>query len=176
MNLFIAGMKHCGKSTASANIASLVNCTREDSDDLILEALNISSIRSFYREKGKEAFMQAEYEAVRDFTDRNDNYVLSLGGGAADNEPLMQLVKSRGRLIYLYRDEKLIFDRIMRKGLPAFLDRDDPREAFHQIFVRRDAVYRKYADLIILLGDYADKEETSRFILKKVREAFDEWK
>ena len=35
---------------------------------------------------------------------------------------------------------------------------------------------KEYADLIIPLGDYADKEETSRFILKKVREAFDEWK
>ena len=98
--------------------------------------------------------------------------MLSLGGGVCDNTPLMSLMKSSGKIIYLTRDEGLIFDKIMQKGLPPFLDTPDPRKTFHELFLRRDAIYRSYMDLEIALGPYSSKDETERRVISILEETY----
>ncbi len=172
MNLFFTGMKHSGKTTFARGTAGRFGLQWADADDLILERIAPLSVREFYRERGKDAFMAEEREAVREFVQSHENYVLSLGGGAADNTDVMELIKSHGKVIYLTRDEDLILERIIKKGLPPFISPDDPKGSFHPIFMRRDAAYRRYMDLEIPLGPYGSKEETLEMIVTRLEEKY----
>ena len=172
MNLFFTGMKHSGKTTFAKRVAQERNKTWADSDDLILNLISPLSVREYYKRFGKEAFLLQERKAVNEFINSHDDFVLSLGGGICDNTPVMELMKEHGKLIYLSRPEELLFEKIKQKGLPPFLDTDNPRATFHELFLRRDKIYRYYLDLEIELGPYSDKDQTLNFILNKLEEKY----
>lgn len=172
MNFFFTGMKHSGKTTFAKRVAAAKGLIWADSDDLVLENIKPLTVREYYKKYGKEAFILEERKAVEAFIEKNNGFVLSLGGGVCDNTPLMSLMKSSGKIIYLTRDEGLIFDKIMQKGLPPFLDTPDPRKTFHELFLRRDAIYRSYMDLEIALGPYSSKDETERRVISILEETY----
>ena len=159
LRLFITGLKHCGKSTAAPIIAESIGCVAADGDDLMLALIDTPTVREYYRRHGKDAFMKAELEAVRGFAASHPSFVISLGGGAADNGALM--------------DFNVLIERILAKGMPAFLDPDDPRGSWHAIYERRDAIYSQMADIIVPLGEYGDKAATAAFILSSIMENCD---
>ena len=174
MKLIFTGLKHSGKTTFARLTAEHFNTEWKDSDDLILERIKPLTIREFYKSKGKLAFMDAESKCVLSYIEKNDNFVLSLGGGVADNSFLMDKLNESGFIIYLVREEKVLLKKILEKGgIPPFLDQNDVESSFHTLYLRRDAVYRKYADLIIDLGPYGDKNETLIRILNAIEEAED---
>ena len=169
MRLFITGVKHSGKSTWARIIAARLGVERADSDELML-ARGIKSVREFYKSEGPEAFMKAELDAVSSYISSHDDFVLSLGGGAADNKALMDLIASSGTLVYLQRDEDLLLKRMLTHGIPAFLDADDVEASFHRLFVRRDGIYREYADVIIDLGPYRPVESQEDEVMRRIQE------
>ena len=171
VRLFFTGIKHSGKTTQAKLVSSLLGMDCHDSDDLILKEIG-GSVRDFYRTHGKAAFMDAEYRAVEAFIKSgNESFILSLGGGAADNTPLMNMMRENGEIIYLRREEKAMFPVIRRHGLPAFLDAADPEGSFHELYSRRDRIYSEYASLTIDLGPYGDRDETAAKVLTALREA-----
>lgn len=169
--LFFVGIKHSGKTTQARLVSKLTGIMFRDADDLVLETLSRESVRDAYRREGKEAFMKRELEAVSSFISGNGSFILSLGGGAADNTPLMDLMKRSGRIVYLMRKEEEMLPVILRHGIPAFLDKDDLEGSFHHVYERRDRIYREYADLVIDLGSYGDKEDTAKRTAALLREA-----
>ena len=95
---------------------------------------------------------------------------LSLGGGAADNMALMDLLKESGSIIYLRRDEKDMLPVILKHGIPAFLDPDDLEGSFSRIYRERDGVYRRYADLVIDLGSYGEREAAADRVIEALED------
>ena len=170
---FFVGIKHSGKTTQARLAASMLGMDYADADDLVLQGLSGETIREAYRREGKEAFARRELEAVSGFIDEHDSFILSLGGGASDNKALMELMKKSGRIIYLVRREEEMLPVILRHGIPPFLDEKDLEGSFHALYQRRDAIYRSYADTIIDLGSYRDKEETVRNTVAALREEYD---
>ena len=113
--LFFVGIKHSGKTTQARLVSKLTGLAFKDADDLVLETLSGESIRDVYRREGKEAFMERELSSVATFIDANSSFILSLGGGAADNTRLMDLMKSM-----IFRTNKTKFfsnTRILRDSL-----------------------------------------------------------
>lgn len=168
--LYFTGIKHSGKTTQARLAASLLSIPYADSDDLVLSLTGAESVREYFKEHGKDKFMEAEREALSAFLNNNDSFILSLGGGAADNAPLMQLMKKTGKIIYLKRNENEMLPVILKHGMPAFLDPEDVEGSFHKVYARRDAVYSEAADLVVDLGPYRDKEETARMLVEKLKE------
>ena len=91
VNLFFVGIKHSGKTTFASRIASRLLVEYSDSDDLILNTLGGESVRDYYKREGKEAFMKKEVDGVSSYisSHRHSPFVLSLGGGASDNPPIL---------------------------------------------------------------------------------------
>lgn len=165
------GLKHSGKTTFAKLYACHASLAFEDADYLIQKRIKPLTVREYYKAKGKESFMELELDAVDDFLLSYDRpFVLSLGGGASDNTPLMERVRRSGKLIYLYRKEEDLLPVILKDGIPPFLDGSDVEGSFHKLYGRRDAIYRRYADRIIDLGPYIDLEENFRLLLRHLKE------
>ncbi len=167
--IIFSGIKHSGKTIFALRVSKALEVPFFDLDDLILKRTGYESIRKFYIDKGKEEFQKEELSSYLGLPD--SQYVLSLGGGASDNTPLMEEIKRSGNvLIYLRREESLILPVILKDGIPPFLDKNDPVSSFHALYTKRDRIYSSYADKIIDLGEYGDKEEKTHFILNSIKE------
>lgn len=162
-NYFFCGIKHSGKTTHAKIFAKNHNLSIFDGDDLILKSLDGQSIRSFYREFGKDAFMKEEFNSIASFISENkNNRVLSLGGGICDNEKAMDLLKANGLLIFIRVDESTLYNRIIRDGIPPFLE-GNPKEKFHILFNERETKYLSFCDIVIEVKD-APIDETADII------------
>ena len=165
------GLKHSGKTTFAKLYAERCSILFEDADHLIQRRIRPLSVREYYRQQGKERFMELEFDAVDDFLLANSRpFVLSLGGGASDNTALMEGIGKYGRLIYLHREESDMLPVILRDGIPPFLDENDVEGSFHRLYERRDAIYSRYADKVIKLGPYTDLNENFELLLDYLKE------
>lgn len=163
MILFLVGIKHSGKTSIGKKVASLLNFDFVDSDDLIINSLDENiTIREFYKTQGKEAFIQQEYTSLKHFLDNNEkNVVVATGGGICDNHKALSLMKESGKTLYLSLDKSSLFKRIIRKGVPPFLDDKDPKSSFDHLYLDRDLRYRQISDFVVPLADYRSVEENS---------------
>ncbi|NLK05319.1 MAG: hypothetical protein GX315_03055 [Spirochaetales bacterium] len=169
-HLFFCGIKHSGKSTLGHLFAQARGLVWADLDELVLQQVPYPSIRSFYRERGKDAFMQEEVKALTSFLRNTDRRaVVSLGGGAADNQNLIDLVKANGKLIYLVVPEEILFQRIMSGGIPPFLDAHDPKASFSTLYAKRHERYGNICDFMVELPNYPDLHDTARFLVETLQ-------
>jgi len=156
-----------------------------DSDAIMANDLpeGCADIRSFYRSVGPVAFKRAEAASMKRFLSSSNDAatalcdkfpftgirsIVSLGGGACDNEDLMAAVKGRGIVAYLTNDCSVLFNRIIAGGIPPFLDERDPEGSFAKLYAERDARYRSQCDFMIQLPDCERPEETCRFLMKSL--------
>jgi len=156
-NLYLAGLKHCGKTTLGKMLAARTARPFYDLDDLLLHEAQdkeYSSVRELYRSAGREKFQ--DYEAAAAKKARGAGIILSLGGGTIENYAALQELKPKGSFIYFTVDEEVLFNRIQRGGLPPFLIGDlPPQELFHALYRRRHELYVLHSDLVIELPDQA---------------------
>lgn len=175
-NLIFTGIKHSGKTTQARLVSTFLSLPIYDTDDLILENIEEKSVRDYYKKYGKDAFMAEEVKVYEELLEKEKRtFVLSLGGGASDNTALMDSVKKDGFIIYIRRPEDVLLKKILRGGIPPFLDENDIEGSFHSLYYRRDSVYSSYADMTISLGEYSDKRETALKIIDRLREEGYEW-
>ena len=157
--VFIMGIKHSGKSTLGAMLARHVGGTFIDLDDVILQRFSRSrhglftSVREVYRTLGPQGFAEIEAEAAGEVssypTPREEMQVVALGGGTIENQRAMTHLDASGVFLYLVQQEQILYRRIIAGGIPPFLDCADPAASFHELFLRRDALYRQRADCIV---------------------------
>ncbi len=177
--LFLGGIKHSGKSTLGSLLAEASGLPFYDSDDLTVSAarrrnLEVSTARELYRMAGPEGFKYYEAEALLEVADSGPGpgrMIVALGGGAIDNPAALEVIDRNGYLIYLHVDADTLYERIMRRGKPAFLTSDRPYEEFLALSRRRDAAYRAKAHLVIELtglGVLEAFEKTHREIRRQI--------
>ncbi len=173
--IFLVGIKHSGKSALGRFASQTIdNATFYDSDDLILERLPspYTTLRQYYREEGQGAFMNLEYQAVKELIDelKGGLSIIALGGGACDNVPLISLMQSVGQIIYLHVEAEPLYKRVIKGGIPPFLNQDDPETSFHTLYRQREAQYRKLSDYVLQLSDCRSVEENGQIVAKKLLE------
>ena len=154
-SIVIAGLKHCGKSSAGRILASSFSVPFFDTDDLLEEIYSLKnsqrlSARDIYR-KGKDVFQAYELRAAEKAVEEGSgqNIICSAGGGLSDNKPALKKFSDYFIFIYIYETPEILFERIIKNGVPAFLSPDKPFEDFKRIYVTRDAIYDKISDIKI---------------------------
>lgn len=170
---YLVGIKHSGKSSVGRAAAKLLGIRFVDTDDLVKHMLpdGIDSIRQLYRESGKERFMALELLSVSTYISSlvDSRYLIATGGGVCDNDELLLLMRRTGKIIYLSVEEQVLYRRIVARGLPPFLDTDDPRTTFSLLFCERDARYRQISDYVLSLSDYRSVPENARILAECLR-------
>ncbi len=149
----LAGVKHTGKTTKGRLLCDARGGSFRDLDDLITEKLPRGyTVRQWYREKGQKAFREMEVSALQDYLAREDSIFscLALGGATLENEEARSLLEKASVILCgIEDDEDVLYERILRKGLPPFLETDNPRETFHEMYEIRSATIRRYCNIII---------------------------
>jgi shikimate kinase len=92
-----------------------------------------------------------------------------MGGRAALNPALADVLRGLGRIVYLRVDEPELWRRVSKTGRPAFLTSDDPRAEFMELCRQRRPAYERLADVTVDL-DAADVDES----LRRLRQAIEE--
>lgn len=134
-------------------LASLLGLYFADLDDLILrDASDFPTVRDLYRKLGKEGFQNQETESLKHFLEVNagKSFVLSLGGGTIENNEAIKLLEENSvQTVFLDAAEEDLYQRIVKGGLPPFLEGDDPEEKFRKMYEKRSKLYKSWTSFII---------------------------
>ena len=171
-HIALAGVKHTGKSTKGRLLAEAHQGVFHDLDDLITAILPQGyTVRSWYREKGQQAFMDMETRALEEYFNRKEEgfRCLALGGATLENPRAKEILLSAPICLCGLTDrEDVLFQRILNKGLPPFLETDDPRETFHQLYEKRSRTIRQYCHILVNM-DGMSLEEAVADIDRKLK-------
>ncbi len=150
--IVLAGMKHCGKSTIGWKLSSELGLFFADLDDLILrDVTEFETIREIFTKLGSDTFKELERKSISRFLELNENksFVLSLGGGTIENKKALDLLNGAVDTIYLDAEKEVLFNRIIKGGIPPFLDKTDPEKSFYNVYNKRTPIYKNWAKHIV---------------------------
>lgn len=147
--LFLVGPRGCGKSSAGAGAAALLDLPFYDCDAIFEERAG-RSIAALVREKGWEKFRRLEAEILRGLADKSG--IVATGGGAVLNEANRALLRARGLTLYLEAEPELLRRRLEQdpdpERRPPLADQD-PAENPEAAPDGRAHLYRTTAHHII---------------------------
>ena len=182
MNIIITGMKHCGKSTHGNALAAHFKCRFHDTDDMLIglyreQTGKLLSSREIFKAEGESFFRNLEVEVVKQLAsgaDSDERQVIALGGGLPANDAATPWLEKLGFCVYLKVAPEVIFQRIMRRGLPPFLDPAKPYESFVELYRQREKYYLQHANLVVEIDHEMPLKAADKLIIEKIEEALNE--
>jgi len=169
MNIIVFGFKSSGKGFIGKAVAKEGKMEFIDTDD-VLEDIYFEkhkerlSYRQIAKKHGMGFFRQIEKQAVERISGK-DKVVIATGGGTLLSEENVQALKKNGKLALLKLDKETLFKRIMDGGMPAFFDKEKPRESFENLFNERMPKFEQIADFEVDCNNKKDED-----ISKEIRE------
>jgi shikimate kinase len=161
MNVTLIGMKHCGKSTLGAALANRWGCPFYDVDQMIEERYACDhdqslTVREIYRTHGEDYFRELETQVVCELYLSLQNstapHVIAVGGRTALNKRVDELLGALGLIVYLEVSPEEMFQRVVRGGLPPFVNEKDPVMDFLELYQERVPHYQRLANLTVNLN------------------------
>ncbi len=175
-------MKHCGKSTHGRLLAERLGWLFFDTD-LLIEKYYFNAYcsqldcRAIYRKVGEKRFRQLECELIELLLTKSRNAkksaIIALGGGLVANTAARPALRQLGKIVFLQVPYELLYQRVIRKGVPPFLDAEQPYESFMRICREREKYYLELADINVELGR-ATLKQANQSIFKAIKRYIDE--
>ena len=152
MKFFLVGYMACGKSNIGRKLAHILKLDFIDMEEYIEEKIN-QTIYHFYKNQGEESYKELEYESLKELIETKDNFVLATSDITPCVFDAMELMKSKGTVIYLKIDSDILVERLKnaKKNRPQISDFEEAElEKFvrKQIEEREEQCYNK-ASIII---------------------------
>lgn len=135
--IFLIGMMGSGKSTIGSALAEMLNRPFLDTD-IEIERLEGRSVTKIFEESGEVYFREKEQEWIMHMP--NQSAVVACGGGLPCFYDNIELLKSKGMVVYLEGKQEVLFERIkntsQRPKLRTLLD-------FEHLLKQRKSYYEK---------------------------------
>ena len=148
--IFLMGFMGSGKTTIGKKLARKIKFDFFDLDEVI-ELSQQKTIAQLFEEIGEERFREIEREALIDIG-KNQNCVISLGGGTPCFYNNMDLIKELGTSVYLKLDMPILVGRLRNtKGnrpLLAKLNHKGISKFVREKLIEREPYYSQ-ADFIL---------------------------
>jgi len=166
-NIILTGFMGVGKTSIGTRLSSDLGFIFVDTDELI-EADQKTTIAEIFAQKGEPYFRDVEARIIRTVL-KNENQVVSTGGGAVIRDENRKVFKEAGLVVCLMARPEVIFERIKHETHRPLLRVPDPMAKIRGLLESRAKFYSQ-ADLII---DTSEKsiDEALREIKDKVRYA-----
>ena len=151
--VILIGMAGAGKSTVGKALAQRLNWACADTDHII-EAHYGVVLQRIADTLSKDEFLDLECRVVLEL--RLSRTVLATGGSVVYRERAMRHLSSLGPLVYLDVSLPVILERIACKpdrGLAIA-----PGQTVEDLFLEREELYRRYADISLPVGEMTPEE------------------
>lgn len=145
MNIVLAGMPGCGKSTVARILGKKLGFRVVDTDELIVE--KYGAISDIFEKFGEECFRNFETQVVKDIASY-DNCVVSTGGGCLLREENRTLFKSCGKIVFLRTQLATLSQRLAGDTTRPLL-KGDMQSRLHKLMEERAPIYENSADIVI---------------------------
>lgn len=140
-SIVLIGMMGSGKSTVGAILAEKTGYKFIDTD-LEIEKSENMTIPNIFNEYGEQYFRKKEKEKVLEVTN-GKNTVVSLGGGAFEDEETRKYLRKNCTVIYLKATPQCLFERIKNEIHRPLLHKNFSVEALEFILKKRVENYEK---------------------------------
>lgn len=164
MKIILFGAPKSGKTTLGKRVASAWGWPHIDTDHVI-ETERQRSRSQLFVELGEQGFRALEKECLKNLS-LPHHLILSLGGGTLLERENREFLKTLGPMIYLYTTPEVIWERILRNPLPAYLSSLEPRTSFERMLRERLPVYAECATHVIHTSSF---EEAEQFLQRVVQ-------
>jgi shikimate kinase len=139
-SVFICGFMASGKSTLGRALAKELDREFIDLDEVI-EDREGRSIRQIFQKNGEEYFREKEWEYLLDLT-RNFKGVVALGGGALQNQRVIDHLKIHGLLLFLETPVEVVVARVYNsEERPILFDDAGKIKSKETLFKELKALY-----------------------------------
>lgn len=144
MKFILIGFMGSGKTTVAKSLGVKLNLKVIEMDDLIVKKSG-KSINQIFKEDGEVYFRELEIKVAKNLA-KKDKYIISTGGGVVMNQINIDNLKKNGKIIFLKTSFLEIKKRLNNiQNRPLFKD----KKAAKKLFIFRQKLYEKYADLIV---------------------------
>ena len=148
MNIVLCGMMGAGKTTIGIKIAEITGKRWYDTDGVIVDKYGkISDIFEYY---GEPHFRKLETEVVRELA-KNDELVISTGGGLVLKKENNELLQKNGKIVFLRASLETLAKRLHVDGTRPLLQTstESIRDRLSRLMQERMPIYEHVADCIV---------------------------
>ena len=165
-SIILTGMSGAGKTTVANELAKIFsdeNIKILDTDSLIVQSEN-KSIQEIFAQNGEKYFRELERRTIKNVFEK-ENLILSLGGGAFENEETRNFLLENAVVIYLETSAQNILKRLQNTNDRPLLN-NMKLETINSLLEKRKKNY-ELAHFTVLT-DNKTVEQITKEILKCV--------
>ncbi len=145
-SIVLIGMPGSGKSTLGVVLARILNYDFIDTDIIIQQQKN-RTLERIIDALGPEGFIEVENQILCNL--ELEHAILATGGSAVYSDEAMCHLRTMGRIVFLRVGYEELRKRM--QGLPerGVVMRDGPDMSMHDVYDERQALYERYADIVV---------------------------
>lgn len=147
VNIVLTGLMGAGKSSVGKLISEkFENYSFIDIDEEIVkrEGMSISDI---FHNKSELYFRELEQKIIEEYSELS-NYVISIGGGAFENEQNRTNLSKNGKTFYLKASAETLYSHIKNDKTRPLLQCENPLKKLKELLNKREPNYLK-SDFVI---------------------------
>lgn len=146
-NIYLIGFMGAGKSTVAKELAAKTGARRIEMDHMIVEQQGMA-ISEIFEKYGEEHFRDLETELLRSFL-KEENLVVSCGGGSVLRDENSRLMKESGRIVLLTAAPETIYERVRHSKERPILNGNMNVAFIRELMEKRRERYETVADQTI---------------------------
>lgn len=164
MNIVLAGMPGCGKTTVGTVLSHILGRRFIDTDAVITQ--KHGDISAIFDRFGEEYFRGLECAAVKEAASM-ESVVISTGGGCLANGKNVAELRKSGKIIYLKTGISELLRRLSGDTTRPLL-RGDAEKNLNDLYARRAKTYESAADFTVCT-DGLPPERVAEKILELIK-------
>lgn len=110
----------------------------------MLEVAHGKSVSALWQEHGEETFRDLETSIVLSL--KKEPSVIATGGGTLLRAANRDHLKTLGKAVYLKAPVEVLWERLQKRGLPAYLDQEVPLEQIKKLAEQRFPLFESFCD------------------------------
>ena len=163
MRLFIIGPMASGKSLLGRKLSEYLDLPYVDTDKEI-ELRAGAEISWIFEKEGEEGFRDRESAVLKESSEL-ESFIISTGGGAILRNENRELMRSRGKVIYLEAPIEIQLSRTLNDKTRPLIENVDKKEIFSVLSKERTPIYEELSDIKVPFKDRS-KDELLNTVLK----------
>ncbi len=156
-NIVLMGFMGAGKTTVGKYLAKALKCEFIDTDEQIVKEQG-RKIPDIFAEDGEAVFRDMETELLKRLQEKEDRFVLSIGGGMPVREENRELLRNLGKVVYLKTSKEEIIRRVSGDTNRPLLQGGTLEEKVADLMNAREEIYMETAHVEVLTDDKRPEE------------------